>query len=127
VGIGMFIHSVLDLFFWFAQVKIFWPFGGKYSIWGNLFIPDAFWNIMSSLECFSYGIFIYIFYRLTKINYSFFYKIVLVLLILCTAILLPIGYHLSRIEFESISYGIAIVLGFIPSVIIIKKYFHAIV
>lgn len=122
-GIGMFFHSFLDLFFWFASVKIFWPFGGEYSIWTRLIIPDAYWNIMSSLECLAYGTFIYVFHRMTKATYLLFYKLILIFLILMTIILVPIGFQLSRIQFEPISYGIAIIFGFIPSIILIKRNF----
>ena len=126
-GLGMFFHSFLDLFMWFASVKIFWPLGHEYSIWRNIAVDDTLWNLMSSLECAVYGIFIYIFHVLIKVTCTNMYKFLVLILFLSSIILILASCRLSKVEFELISYGTAIIIGFIPSIYLIRKHWSLIV
>ncbi len=42
LGIGMLMHSLLDLLIWFRGVELFWPFYGEINFWGG-YTPPAWW------------------------------------------------------------------------------------
>ena len=35
LGLGMLLHSLLDLLIWFNGVNLFWPLGGEINLWPN--------------------------------------------------------------------------------------------
>ncbi len=42
LGIGMTMHSLLDLIIWFRGVELFWPFYGEINFWSG-YTPPAWW------------------------------------------------------------------------------------
>ena len=51
IGIGMTLHSLLDLILWFRGVELFWPFFGEINLWSG-YTPPAWWynTLESALE-----------------------------------------------------------------------------
>jgi membrane-bound metal-dependent hydrolase YbcI (DUF457 family) len=43
LGIGMLMHSLLDLVIWFRGVELFWPFYGEINFWSG-YTPPAWWH-----------------------------------------------------------------------------------
>ncbi len=43
LGIGMLMHSLLDLLIWFRGVELFWPFYGEINFWHG-YTPPAWWH-----------------------------------------------------------------------------------
>ena len=44
LGIGILLHSLLDLLIWFRGVELFWPFGGEINFWSWYTMPAWWYN-----------------------------------------------------------------------------------
>ena len=65
LGIGVLMHSLLDLIIWFRGVELLWPFYPEINLWGS-FLPPAWWynKFESALEFGLLAVFLYILGRL---------------------------------------------------------------
>ncbi len=114
--IGISLHILLDIFMWFSAVDIFWPLSHDINIYRRLYIPDLIWNITSGIEPACYGIFLILLGRVVK-NYNHTrMNILITILFIATLILLVFTTKLPRERFELYSYGLAITVGFLPSI-----------
>jgi membrane-bound metal-dependent hydrolase YbcI (DUF457 family) len=50
LGLGMLLHSLLDLFLWFNGVALFWPLPIWVNIWANITPPSWFMKFMDPAE-----------------------------------------------------------------------------
>lgn len=67
IGIGMLLHSILDLFIWFRGVQLFWPFYSEINFWKGFTPPDWwFTKLEYALEFGLISLFFYVLYRLAQ-------------------------------------------------------------
>ena len=61
LGIGMLMHSLVDVVIWFRGVELFWPFYPEINLWGS-YTPPAWWlnKFESALEFGMFALFLYI-------------------------------------------------------------------
>ena len=69
LGIGMLVHSLLDLIIWFRGVQLFWPFYPEINFWQS-FTPPSWWytKLEYSLEFGLIALFLYILGRIALIQ-----------------------------------------------------------
>ncbi|HET7145071.1 MAG TPA: metal-dependent hydrolase, partial [Anaerolineales bacterium] len=46
LGLGILLHSLLDLVIWFNGVELFWPLRGEINFWANSNPPEWFMKFM---------------------------------------------------------------------------------
>ena len=65
LGIGMLMHSLVDMVIWFRGVQLLWPFYPEISIWGS-YTPPAWWfnKFESALEFGMIALFLFILGRI---------------------------------------------------------------
>jgi membrane-bound metal-dependent hydrolase YbcI (DUF457 family) len=59
LGLGMLLHSLLDLLIWFNGVNLFWPLGGEINIWANTTPPVWFMKFMDPAEFLFVGLYLW--------------------------------------------------------------------
>lgn len=59
LGLGILLHSLLDLIIWFNGVNLFWPFGGEINLWANTTPPAWFMKFMDPAEFLFFGIYLW--------------------------------------------------------------------
>ena len=59
LGLGMLLHSLLDLVLWFNGVNLFWPLGGEINFWANSTPPDWFMKFMEPAEFLCFGLYLW--------------------------------------------------------------------
>ena len=57
LGIGIFLHILLDLLIWFNGVAILWPIPSWINLWENITPPPWFDKLMLSAEFFFFAVF----------------------------------------------------------------------
>jgi membrane-bound metal-dependent hydrolase YbcI (DUF457 family) len=57
MGMGVILHSLLDLLIWFSGVAILWPFPVWINLWEGISPPTWFTKILDPLELFFFGLF----------------------------------------------------------------------
>ena len=60
LGLGMLLHSLLDLVIWFNGVNLFWPFGGEINFWANTIPPEWFMKFMEPAEFLCFGLYLWL-------------------------------------------------------------------
>jgi membrane-bound metal-dependent hydrolase YbcI (DUF457 family) len=58
LGLGMLLHSLLDLVIWFNGVELFWPLAGEINLWANTTPPEWFMKFMEPVEFLCFGIYL---------------------------------------------------------------------
>jgi membrane-bound metal-dependent hydrolase YbcI (DUF457 family) len=59
LGLGMLLHSLLDLVIWFNGVELFWPLGGEINFWANSNPPEWFMKFMDPAEFLFLGLYLW--------------------------------------------------------------------
>jgi len=59
LGLGILLHSLLDLLIWFNGVNLFWPLGGEINFWANTTPPEWFMKFMDPAEFLFFGLFLW--------------------------------------------------------------------
>jgi len=57
LGIGVFLHVLLDLLIWFNGVELFWPIPSWINLWGGVIPPEWFSKLMLAVEFLFIGLF----------------------------------------------------------------------
>jgi len=67
IGVGMLIHSLVDLMIWFRGVQILWPFYPEINFWSS-YTPPAWWfdKFESALEFGMIALFLFILGRIAS-------------------------------------------------------------
>lgn len=60
LGLGMLLHSLLDLVIWFNGVELFWPLGGEINFWANTTPPEGFMKFMEPAEFLCFGVYLWV-------------------------------------------------------------------
>ena len=60
LGLGMLLHSLLDLVIWFNGVNLFWPFGGEINFWANTTPPEWFLTFLDPAEFLFLGLYLWV-------------------------------------------------------------------
>ena len=60
LGLGMLLHSLLDLIIWFNGVELFWPLGGEINFWANTTPPEWFMKFMEPAEFLCFGLYLWV-------------------------------------------------------------------
>jgi membrane-bound metal-dependent hydrolase YbcI (DUF457 family) len=60
LGLGILLHTLLDLLVWFNGVNLFWPLGGEINLWANVIPPPWFIKFMDPAEFLCFGIFLWV-------------------------------------------------------------------
>ncbi len=60
LGLGILLHSLLDLVVWFNGVELFWPLGGEINFWANSNPPDWFMKFMDPAEFLCFGLYLWV-------------------------------------------------------------------
>ena len=50
LAVGVLTHITLDMFFWFAPIDMFWPFGHPVDLWGEIRRVPLWLNIREAFE-----------------------------------------------------------------------------
>ena len=59
LGLGMLLHSLLDLILWFNGVELFWPLGGEINFWANTIPPEWFMKFLEPAEFLCFGLYLW--------------------------------------------------------------------
>jgi membrane-bound metal-dependent hydrolase YbcI (DUF457 family) len=59
LGLGMLLHSLLDLFLWFNGVALFWPLPIWINLWANTTPPEWFMKFMDPAEFLFFGLYLW--------------------------------------------------------------------
>jgi membrane-bound metal-dependent hydrolase YbcI (DUF457 family) len=59
LGLGILLHSLLDLVLWFNGVNLFWPLGGEINLWANTTPPEWFMKFMDPAEFLFFGLYLW--------------------------------------------------------------------
>ena len=59
LGLGMLLHSLLDLFIWFNGVALFWPLPIWINLWANTTPPAWFMKFMDPAEFLFFGLYLW--------------------------------------------------------------------
>lgn len=59
LGLGMLLHSLLDLLLWFNGVAIFWPLPLWVNLWTNVTPPEWFMKFMDPAEFLFFALFLW--------------------------------------------------------------------
>lgn len=59
LGLGILLHSLLDLLIWFNGVELFWPLGGEVNFWANVTPPEWFMKFMDPAEFLFFGLYLW--------------------------------------------------------------------
>jgi len=60
LGLGMLLHSLLDLVLWFNGVELFWPLRGEINFWANTLPPEWFMKFMEPAEFLCFGLYLWV-------------------------------------------------------------------
>ena len=60
LGLGILLHSLLDIFLWFNGVALFWPFPLWINLWANTTPPAWFMKFMDPAEFLCFGIYLWV-------------------------------------------------------------------
>ncbi len=60
LGLGLLLHSLLDILVWFNGVALFWPLPIWVNIWENVTPPDWFMKFMDPAEFLCFGIYLWV-------------------------------------------------------------------
>jgi membrane-bound metal-dependent hydrolase YbcI (DUF457 family) len=59
LGVGMLLHSLLDLFLWFNGVALFWPLPIWVNLWVNFTPPEWFMKFMDPAEFLFFALYLW--------------------------------------------------------------------
>lgn len=59
LGLGMLLHSLLDLLIWFNGVALFWPLPLWINLWANTTPPEWFMKFMDPAEFLFFGLYLW--------------------------------------------------------------------
>jgi membrane-bound metal-dependent hydrolase YbcI (DUF457 family) len=59
LGLGMLLHSLLDLLLWFNGVALFWPLPIWINLWTNTTPPEWFMKFMDPAEFLLFGLYLW--------------------------------------------------------------------
>ncbi len=59
LGLGMALHSLLDLLIWFNGVALFWPIPVWVNLWANSTPPEWFMTFMDPAEFLCFGLYLW--------------------------------------------------------------------
>lgn len=59
LGLGILLHSLLDLLIWFNGVELFWPLGGEINFWANITPPEWWMKLMDTAEFLFFGLYLW--------------------------------------------------------------------
>jgi membrane-bound metal-dependent hydrolase YbcI (DUF457 family) len=59
LGLGMLLHSLLDLLLWFNGVALFWPLPIWINLWTNTTPPEWFMKFMDPAEFLFFGLYLW--------------------------------------------------------------------
>jgi membrane-bound metal-dependent hydrolase YbcI (DUF457 family) len=59
LGLGMLLHSLLDLLIWFNGVALFWPLPVWINLWANTTPPEWFMKFMDPAEFLFFGLYLW--------------------------------------------------------------------
>jgi membrane-bound metal-dependent hydrolase YbcI (DUF457 family) len=59
LGLGILLHTLLDLVIWFNGVELFWPLGGQINFWANSTPPVWFMKFMEPAEFLCFGLYLW--------------------------------------------------------------------
>lgn len=60
LGLGILLHTLLDLVIWFNGVELFWPLGGEINFWANVTPPEWFMKFMAPAEFLCFGLYLWL-------------------------------------------------------------------
>jgi membrane-bound metal-dependent hydrolase YbcI (DUF457 family) len=60
LGLGLLLHSLLDIFVWFNGVALFWPLPIWVNIWENTTPPAGFMKFMDPAEFLFFGVYLWV-------------------------------------------------------------------
>jgi len=60
LGLGILLHLLLDIFFWFNGVVLFWPLSFEINLWANTTPPAWFMKFMEPAEFLCFGIYLWV-------------------------------------------------------------------
>jgi hypothetical protein len=66
LGIGVITHIALDIFFWFAPIDLFWPFGHEIDLWGGIKLAGFLINIREAFEFAAFALLLGALRRITR-------------------------------------------------------------
>lgn len=118
---GMFVHIFLDLFMWCASVRLLWPWPGSFGVYEGMAIDDIFWNISFAFEPIAYSAFlIALQHRIAQPVPPSYRYLAIALALVSIGLMIP-AMKFTRLQFEPIAYGVAILCGFLPSMFILFR------
>jgi len=59
LGLGILLHSLLDLVLWFNGLEFFWPLGGEINFWANSHPPEWFTKLLDPAEFLFLGLYLW--------------------------------------------------------------------
>lgn len=65
LAVGVLTHLTLDIFFWFAAIDLFWPFGRPVDLWGEIRRVPLWLNIREAFEFAAFALFLGALRRIT--------------------------------------------------------------
>ncbi len=60
LGMGILLHSLLDLLIWFNGVELFWPLGGEINFWARVAPPEWWMRLMEPAEFLFFGLYLWV-------------------------------------------------------------------
>ena len=66
LGVGILLHTVLDIFIWFDGVAILWPIPSWFNLWEGVTVPDWWNQLMQPVELLFFAFFFVYLYRLAR-------------------------------------------------------------
>jgi membrane-bound metal-dependent hydrolase YbcI (DUF457 family) len=65
LAVGVVTHVTVDIFFWFAGIDLFWPFGHAIDLWNGVKPPPLLINIREAFEPAAFALFLGCLRRIT--------------------------------------------------------------
>jgi hypothetical protein len=101
LGLGILLHSLLDLFLWFDGVYLFWPIGGEINFWANTTPPAWFMTFMGPAEFLFIGLYLWVlgtWARKTSMDGEFMktHRVWLILAAALFIIFTPLAYIMTK-------------------------------
>lgn len=60
LGLGILMHTLLDLLIWFNGVNLFWPLGAEVNFWSGIHPPEWWMKLMDPVEFLMFGMYLWI-------------------------------------------------------------------
>lgn len=101
LGVGMLLHSLLDLLIWFNGVALFWPFPIWVNLWANTTPPSWFMKFMDPAEFLFFALYLWTLHTWsrkasTDIEFMKTHRIWMILEIALFVIFTPLAYIMTK-------------------------------